>query len=94
MKTIIVLYDLHEGKNRHDLGYYYIPTDWNVHTYSVLCQPSHITCECRFKYSQSFNGQSATWADTHEYLFSLFTELVFKKIVKEFKFENEFIDAQ
>jgi hypothetical protein len=94
MKTITVIYDLYEGKAATDMGYYYIPTDWNAHSYTVLCQPSHITCECRFKYSQSFTGQGETWANTHEYLFSFFTELVFKKIVKGFKLENEFIGAQ
>jgi len=94
MKTIVVLYDLNEGKTQNDVGYYYIPTDWNEHSYTIMCLPSHITCECRFKYSQKFTGQCETWADTHEYIFSFFTELVFRGIVKEFKIENEFIGAQ
>ena len=94
MKTINVLYDLYDGKTERDIGYFYIPTDWNTNSYNVLCKPSHITCECRFKYSRIFTGQSETWADTHDYLFNLFTELMFKKIVKEFKLENEYIDAQ
>jgi hypothetical protein len=94
MKMMTVLYDLQDGKTQQDMDYYFIPTDWNTHIYTVLCPPSHIACECRFKYSQSFHGQSETWADTHEYLSTLFTELVFKGIIKEFELKNEFIDAQ
>jgi hypothetical protein len=91
MKSIFVFYNLHEGKNVNDMGYYYIPTDWNPHSYTVLCKPSYIKCECPFNYVQGFAGQLQTWANTHDYLFAFFTELVFRGIVKEFKLENEFI---